>query len=311
MELNESFSIFTSIVVAIFLEAMPFLALGAMISAIIEVYFPLERFTHLIPQRFAGGVALGVSAGFLIPTCECGVVPIVRRLIMKGVPPYIAISYMLAAPIVNPVVLASTYIAFRGNLSMLFGRVLIAVVAAVAVAVFVKRSEEPLLLNDHKSVNHNHHDHHHDHHHHGDHQSGLKVTQKAKILAMLRHAGHDFLDMGKFLILGAFAAAFFKTFLPQDILRGVENNLLFSIFGMMLLAVLLSICSEADAFVAASFLTFPAAAQLAFVTIGPMVDLKLLGMYAGTFRSRIVLALVVIPTVVVLLLSLVYAGLHL
>jgi hypothetical protein len=82
-----------------------------------------------------------------------------------------------------------------------------------------------------------------------------------------------------------------------------SGNLLMSIVGMMILAILLSICSEADAFVAASFLTFPAGAQLAFVTIGPMVDLKLIGMYAATFQRKFVFALVLGPTVLILTLS--------
>ena len=109
--------------------------------------------------------------------------------------------------------------------------------------------------------------------------------------------------MGKYLILGAIAAASFKTLLPQDIMSLFSSNLLLSIGGMMLLAILLSICSEADAFVAASFLTFPTGAQLAFVAIGPMVDLKLIGMYAATFQRRMVIALVLGPTALILTLS--------
>jgi len=109
--------------------------------------------------------------------------------------------------------------------------------------------------------------------------------------------------MGKFLILGAIAAASFKTLLPLDTMSFFSTNLLLSIGGMMLLAILLSVCSEADAFVAASFLTFPAGAQLAFVSIGPMVDLKLIGMYAATFRRKIVLALIIGPTVLIFILS--------
>jgi hypothetical protein len=117
------------------------------------------------------------------------------------------------------------------------------------------------------------------------------------------HAAQEFMDMGKYLIIGALAAASFKTLLPQDIMSLFSGNLLMSIVGMMILAILLSICSEADAFVAASFLTFPAGAQLAFVTIGPMVDLKLIGMYAATFQRKFVFALVLGPTVLILTLS--------
>ena len=120
---------------------------------------------------------------------------------------------------------------------------------------------------------------------------------------MWRHAAHDFLEMGKYLILGAFAAAAFKTFVPASIVSVFEGNLVLSILGMMALAILLSVCSEADAFVAASFVTFPAAAHLAFVSIGPMVDVKLIGLYAVTFRRRLFLLLLAVPTVLVFLLS--------
>ena len=114
------------------------------------------------------------------------------------------------------------------------------------------------------------------------------------------------MEMVKYLILGSFAAAFFKTFLPPDLLMQFGGNLVLSVGAMMILAILLSICSEADAFVAASFVMFPKAAQLAFVTVGPMVDLKLIGMYAATFHKRVVMALLIGPMLLVLILSLAY-----
>jgi hypothetical protein len=136
--------------------------------------------------------------------------------------------------------------------------------------------------------------------HHHDH-SRLSFMQK--IRSVMVHAAQEFMDMGKFLIIGAMAAAAFKTLLPENIMSFFTGNLLLSIVGMMILAILLSICSEADAFVAASFQTFPAGAQLAFVAIGPMVDLKLIGMYAVTFHRRMVLALVLGPSLLILVLS--------
>jgi hypothetical protein len=123
---------------------------------------------------------------------------------------------------------------------------------------------------------------------------------------ILGHAAHDFLDMGKYLIVGALAAAFFKTFLPQVVFDLLSENLVLSIAGMMLLAFLLSVCSEADAFVAASFAGLPGAAHIAFVNYGPALDLKLIGMYAGTFRRPVFLALLIGPTVMVFILSLIY-----
>jgi uncharacterized membrane protein YraQ (UPF0718 family) len=238
----------------------------------------------------AGGLALGVGAGFLLPTCECGVVLIVRRLIHKGVPPHIAVTYMLAAPIVNPVVLASTWLAFRGSLPMLASRVALAAVVAVSIGLYSRRVPDLLLDTNHGGA------HRHDHDHAGR-SWGEKTGE------VLAHAALEFMDMGKYLIVGALAAATFKTLLPGEVMSLVGGNLLLSITGMMALAVLLSVCSEADAFVAASFQMVPAAAQLAFVALGPMVDLKLIGMYSVTFRRRMVLVLVLGPTILIFLLS--------
>jgi len=123
---------------------MPFLAIGALLSAVIEVFIPAERMLRWIPKSVFGGVAMGVGAGFVLPTCECGVVPVARRLMHKGVPPFIAIAYMLAAPIVNPVVLASTYFAFRGNVSMVLGRIVIAALVASALGLYTRRFTDVL-----------------------------------------------------------------------------------------------------------------------------------------------------------------------
>lgn len=283
---------FSAIVAAIFIEAMPFLVIGALFSATIEVFVSTERLVRHIPKSVAGGLASGIGAGFLLPTCECGVVPIVRRLMHKGVPPFIAIAFMLAAPIVNPVVLASTYLAFRGSLTMVFARITVAALTAAVLGLYARRLAE-VFLNSKKSRNSDH-DHNHDH-------SGEPFNHKIK--SVMIHAAREFMDMGKFLIVGAMAAAAFKTLLPENIMSLFSGSLLLSITGMMILAILLSICSEADAFVAASFQTFSAASKLAFVGIGPMVDLKLIGMYTITFNRKMVLALVVGPSVLIFMLS--------
>ena len=271
---------------------MPFLVIGALFSATIEVFVSTERLLRCIPKSLVGGIALGIGAGFVLPTCECGVVPIVRRLMHKGVPPFIAIAYMLAAPIVNPVVLASTYLAFRGSLTMVLARIMLAAIVATVLGLYA-RSLPNVLLNGKDSGNGSQA---HDHDHSG--QSFLQ-----KIRSVMIHTAQEFLDMGKFLIIGAMAAASFKTLLPEDIMSFFSGNLVLSIMGMMILAILLSICSEADAFVAASFQTFPAGAHLAFVAVGPMVDLKLIGMYAVTFHRKMVLALVFGPSLLIFVLS--------
>ena len=282
--MDESFRIFASIATAIVLEAMPFLALGSMLSALVEVFVSPERVSRFTPRGLIPRVALGVGAGLVLPTCECGVVPVARRLLKKGVPGETAVAYMLAAPIVNPVVLASTFVAFRGSWSMVGARAAVAVIVAGTVALLARRLVGSVLLRPGRGTD--------------EHGRGCAV-EGSRFVRVWKHAASDFLDMGKYLLLGAFAAAALKTVIPLDVLQHLEGDLPLAIGGMMLLAILLSVCSEADAFVAASFVTFPAAAKLAFVTIGPMVDIKLIALYVATFRGRLVWLLVLVPLALV------------
>jgi uncharacterized membrane protein YraQ (UPF0718 family) len=291
--LGQELYIFATTATAIFLEAAPFLLLGALASSLIEVYFPGDGIGKWVPKGLPAGVAFGLGGGLLIPTCECGVVPIVRRFLIKGVPPHVAITFMLAAPVINPLVLVSTYVAFRGNIWMVLGRVALVAVPAACMGLALSRSHpHPLLQQqqpDHTV------DEHSDCHFQVVHQS----QKGSRLIAVLAHTASEFLEMGKYLILGCFAAGFLKTFLSDNILTVFETNTFLAVGAMMLLAMVLSVCSEADSFVAASLRSFPAAAQLSFVAIGPMVDLKLLFMYNGIFRRRVVLALVTVPTVII------------
>jgi len=297
----ESFSTFSAIVASIFIEAMPFLALGALLSAVIEVYVSADRLVAYLPKSIAGSIAAGLGAGMILPTCECGVVPIVRRLISKGVPVPAAMAFMLSAPVVNPVVLISTTVAFQGNVPMIAGRIIIVALVASVVALSAY-SIGDILLSNSASNGGNDGGFHHGH----DHASGLAGEGIRGIADVLRHGAHEFIDMGKYLILGAVAAGFFKTYLPQDVLLFFDGAPILEIVGMMGLAVLLSVCSEADAFVAASFVAFSAASKVAFVTLGPMIDLKLLGMYAATFSRKFFWVLMILPTTLILILCMVY-----
>ena len=291
--MEDSFRIFVSIATAIFLEAMPFLALGSLLSAVVEVFVSSERLMRATPRSLPARIAVGIGAGVVLPTCECGVVPVVRRLLAKGVPAPTALAYLLAAPIVNPIVLVSTFVAFRGDWKMVGARVFMAVLVAGCVAFVVRRLKSSEIVRAAASG---------PEHEHGG-PSG------SRFLDVLRHAGLDFLEMGKYLILGACAAAALKTLVPPAVFGAIEGTDVAAVSGMMLFAILLSVCSEADAFVAASFVTLPAAAHLAFITIGPMVDLKLIGLYAATFRRRAFWILILVPTLLVFVTSLLLGGL--
>jgi uncharacterized membrane protein YraQ (UPF0718 family) len=301
----DSFSIFSAITTSIFLEAMPFLAMGALLSAMIEVFVSTDRLVRYLPKGTVGGIAVGVTAGLILPTCECGVVPIVRRLIQKGVPIPTAIAFMLSAPVINPVVIASTYIAFQGDPPMVLGRILMVAGVAAAVALAASRMGNIMLPGGTFGGGHGH------DHIHGAEEGAAQIdtaTGAHRITEVLRHGLYEFVDMGKFLILGAIAAGLIKTYLPQDLLLFFDGQPVLEIVGMMSLAILLSVCSEADAFVAKSFVSFSSASQLAFVVIGPMIDLKLIGMYAATFQRRFFGVLMIVPILLILVLSILYGA---
>jgi uncharacterized membrane protein YraQ (UPF0718 family) len=311
--LSRSHDIFVLMLSAIFLEAAPFLLVAALLSAVSEIYLNQDRISRFVPRSPILQVLVALGAGLILPTCECGVVLIARRFMHKGVPPLMAVTYMLAAPIINPLVMVSTYLAFRGNLWMVFGRVFLAVTCASFTGIAVAGLSRTGLLRM------------------GSSSGSLPMAREAppehacthgcacgcghshdpkrsNLLAILVHTASEFIEMSKYLIAGAFAAALFKVFVPQDILFHFESNPFLSIGVMMLMAILLSVCSEADSFVAASFWSFSQPAQLAFVSIGPMVDLKLIGAYGATFRKRAALTLIAAPIVIIYTLSAVIAS---
>ncbi len=299
----ENLQIFASLTVAIFIEAAPFLLIGSLLASLFEVFAEEDLIARLVPKNPFKGILFGIFIGMLLPTCECGIVPIVRRMLGKGVPPATAIAYMLAAPVINPIVMVSTYVAFRGDLWMVGGRVAMVAIAAAAMGwVLSGASMGELLLNP-SSGHAGHscsccHDHHHDHGH-------SHANRQGRLLAVLQHTAVEFLSMGKFLLLGAIITALFKTFTPAGVLNIFESSEILAIIAMMILAIVLSVCSEADAFVAASFSSFPPAAQLAFMAIGPMVDLKLIAMFSSVFKRRIILCLIMGPIFLVFCLSII------
>ncbi len=299
---NEAEGVFALMVSAVFLEAAPFLLLGSFLSAISEVFLSPERLSRWIPKGQGLQILSGLSGGLMLPACECGIVPVARRFLLKGVPPRMALAYMLSAPIVNPLVLVSTYVAFQGSVSMVFGRLLMAVGCAATTVLLIRNRQEDILSvgRDPQEPRH------------------LPMAPAAassdtacgcgcvhsslhqrKGVRVFRHAGAEFIEMSKYLLFGAVASSLFKLYLPSDLLEWVGGSAHLSVALMMGLAIVLSVCSEADAFVAASFWSFNPTAQLAFIVIGPMVDLKLIAAYSSTFDRRTVLILTLVPIILV------------
>ncbi len=267
---------------SLLVQAIPFVMMGALAAAAVEVFVPvgtLEKLGSLPRPLQLPGAAL---AGLAFPICECGSVPVARRLAQRGLMPSAAVTFMLAAPVLNPVVLASTFVAYRGRSTtwtMVGGRFLLGMAAAIAVGwVIGRRSADELLKPNPDET----------------HADAVELERpEARWRRFVAHLGNDFLFMGRYLILGATIAAAIQTFLPASLLADVAGIPVVSILTMMVLAAALSLCSESDAFVAASFVQFGPSAQLAFLVSGPMVDAKLIALYGGTFRRGFVTTLVV------------------
>lgn len=305
--------IFAITAASIIMEAAPFLLLGSFIGALLEVFVSEERLLRFVPRNPAGQLAVGLFAGMLLPVCECGIVPVAKRLLLKNVPPRVAIPYMMAAPVVNPVVIGSTLFAFQGDVAIVALRVVMVLVPALAMGLVLGKATPRLVLKTQpinlQRFSELEEKHLHGHGHAPDCGCGCHAIEGKwlKEEAVLFHTGAEFLAMARFLVFGALIAAGFKTFLPPEILQVFAENGWLAVSGLMLLAILLSVCSEADAFVAASFVSFPNAAKVAFMAIGPMVDLKLIPMFFAVFNRRVAVALVVVPTVSVFVMSVVLA----
>jgi len=289
----QDIQLMSRIAVSIVLEAAPFLLLGSLLSAAVDRYMDTERIARRIPQGTLGRLAVGLLGGMLMPICECGSVPLARRLLAKGVPPLSAVTYMLAAPVINPVVVLSTYVAFSGNIQMVAGRIFIVAGSAALTGWLCRRgfsasrpaeSNPSVSLADWHPV-----------HAHGAQHMPAHGRSRRMVLDLLSSGASEFLEMGKYLVLGALASAAFKVFLPWQLVQVLAGSTTLSIAVLMLLAVLLCVCSEADAFVAASFVYVPPAAQLGFMALGAMVDLKLMGMYFSAIPPKTAWKLVIVP----------------
>lgn len=299
--MSQGLQTFVTIFLGIFIEAVPFLVAGSIVSGFIEVFVNRDMLFRFIPKNPILASLMGGSLGMVFPVCECGVVPVTRRLYQKGLPISMGIAFLLAAPVVNPVVLASTYAAFGWG-PMLWGRfVLSFFIASFIGFLFYFARPDKVLLDT--SQDHHHSD--HDDHAHCATPSpqavGIVAQQvdPQQIWHAMRFAADDFLDMARYLVAGSMLAATMQTIVPQPVLLALGAGTITSVLAMMALAFILSICSTVDAFLALAFInTFTPASVLAFLTFGPMVDIKSALMFLSVFRRRIVLYLIALPLVI-------------
>jgi uncharacterized membrane protein YraQ (UPF0718 family) len=276
--------IFTSLVV----EALPFVLMGALASAAIEVYVPPSWFDKVARLPLPFQLPTAALGGLAFPVCECGSVPVARRLISKGVHPAAGLTFMLASPILNPIVLASTWVAYSGRgvaPQMVAGRAGLGLILALTAGWAIGTDKARELLRPRPGE---------------EELEPVSLRPQARFSEFSGHLASDFFFMGRFVVLGGAIAALMQTAIPQSIVGGLAQTPVIGALSLMGLAFVLSLCSEADAFVAVSFVQFPLGSQLAFLVFGPVVDAKLAMLYGATFRKRFVLRLVAVALPVTL-----------
>ncbi len=288
----DALTTFSIIFSSIVLEAFPFMLIGAVIGGLIEVFVSREALIKLLPKNRVLSIVLAGLLGVIFPVCECAIVPVVRRLLGKGMPLGAAIAFLLGGPIVNPLVFASTLVAYSFSWDVAFLRLFAGYGIAIAVGLLIDRvftRQQALVDMPIQQVC----GCGHIHHHHSDVEQG---NLKNRLMGALSHSAQDFYGICKFLIIGAFIAAALQTFVPRQALVALMTNPFSAIFLMMVLAVMLNLCSEADAFISASFqpLGIPLSAQLSFMVLGPMLDIKLILMYLTVFSKKMIISLALI-----------------
>ncbi len=305
-------TVFTSIV----LQAFPFMLIGVLISSFMHVFIPDEWVVRIFPKKFGIGFLTAMFAGLFFPICECAIVPVMYRLVKKGVPMPVAVTFMLSAPIINPIVILSTWYAFPEQpqitvLRVYFGLV-IAFIVGLAMSVYGK--ELPIFLeHDCDEIScHCGHSHSHDcgcNMHNHEHSKAKHLLEKCKM--MFLHAADEFFDVGKYLVVGALIASCIQQLLPSDFFVRLQGFESFSLLFMMLAAFLFSACSTSDAFIARGFTNrFPTGAIMGFLVFGPMMDIKNLCMLLSHFKRgfvvRLCLLIVVLNILMLTILTMLY-----
>ncbi|WSD36789.1 permease [Streptomyces sp. NBC_01750] len=261
---HPGFRAWQTICVAVTVQALPFLILGTLISGAVNAFVPAHAFSKGLPRNPALAVPVASVAGIVLPGCECASVPVAGSLIRRGVTPAAAFAFLLSAPAVNPIVLTATAVAFPGSPEMVAARLIASLAVSAAMGwLWLKLGRSEWLRMPDR---------------HTGHEDGHSRWEEFRLGFQ-----HDFLHAGGFLVLGAMAAATFNVTVPRSVLETFSGSPWMSVLFLAGLAIVLAVCSEADAFVAASLTGFSPTARLTFMVVGPMVDVKLIALQAGTF----------------------------
>lgn len=278
-----------NIFLGIVFQALPFLLIGVLLSSLIQVFISREAIERLFPKSLFGGMLTAVGAGFFLPVCDCASIPIFRSLVKKGVPLPAAVTFMTATPVINPVVMLSTYYAFNANLRFMLTRVLLGILSAVGIGLVFhlwpsKSWEKFSQTFDTNFCN-------------CGCYEGLEATEGflGKAALFLRHSQIEFFNVGKYLMIGAFVTAVLQTGLSSSFAARSSSDFAVAVGMMMLMAFLLSLCSSSDAMIAKGLVgRFPMSATMGFLVFGPMMDVKNVLLLSGYFSNRFIVKLIAV-----------------
>ena len=290
------------IFMSIFFESFPFLLLGALISSIIETFVSNETMARIIPKNKVLGSIVGICLGFFLPACDCAVIPVAKRLIKKKVPINVAVSFMLASPIINPVVILSTYHAFyKTNPDIFWMRLVLGIVVSLVIGIImgILFGKKDIITNNEDECGCS-------HCHENDECECEEHKHKNYFLSIVNHTALDLFEVVKYLMFGALIASIIQVSLPRDILVMFNNNRILSIITLMLFAYLVSLCSTSDSFVGKSLLSsFSKSSIMAYLLLGPMIDIKNTIVLFGNYKKSFVFSLISLIFICIFIVSMV------
>jgi len=284
-----AFQQFATILLGVIMEALPFVLVGVIAASVIEVFVSESTLQRLVPKNRIAAILFACSIGIVFPVCECGIIPVIRKLIKKGIPPYVGLTMVLAVPIINPVGALSTFFAFFGMPGFVSFRLLFGFVIAFSLGIVLSFMKQPAIKGSKIQA---------------CYQNSGQGSGKVELFnSVLYHSIYELFEIGKFLIIGASLTALMHVLIPKSTLAALGFNPVAGIVVMMALAFSLSLCSQADAFVAKTFLsTFSPHSIMAFLIFGPIIDLKNTLMLTGVFKARFVAKLVALMAAAVFML---------
>ncbi|WP_051385771.1 permease [Actinokineospora inagensis] len=261
----------STIFVAVCVQALPFLVLGVLISGAIAAFIPGRVLNRLLPRRQVFAVPIAGVAGVALPTCECAAVPVARRLMQQGVPSSVALAFLLAAPAVNPVVLVATSVAFPNNPGMVFARLAGSLGTAIVMGWLWARFGKAEWIVERAL------------------RRAAELDGRSRWRLFFESSRADLVDAAGFLVIGGLTSAVLNVVIPRAWVDSLGSQVVLGVFVMAVLALFLALCSEADAFVAASIAGMPLLPKLVFLVVGPAIDVKLFALQVGTFGKRFAL----------------------